>query len=152
MILVPQTEMSLVNFEVMEASINPSQLLLAVSQVIPSQTITRAIISTSSQEKRQRILKTHVIVALVIAMSFWASDSIVDVFKNLIHGLSSLEIPSLIRWKTPTSSSITEARQRTGPAVMTRLFEIVAKNGSDTINTWSISRRIKNNGDRWDSF
>ena len=119
--------MSLVNFEIVKACINPSELLLTISQVIPSQTTTKAIISTSSQEKRRRKLNSHIIVALVIAMNFWSDDSIVDVFKNLIHGLSSLQIPFLIRWKIPVSSSITEARQRTGPAVMTRLFEIVAK-------------------------
>ena len=119
--------MSLVNFEVQQPYITPSQLLLAIEKVIPSQTITKAIISTSSVEQRQRILPTHVIVALVIAMSFWSSDSVVSVFKNLIHGLASLRIPDRIRFKTPTSSSITEARQRTGSAVMTRLFEIVAK-------------------------
>ncbi|WP_258169525.1 transposase domain-containing protein [Nostoc sp. 'Peltigera membranacea cyanobiont' N6] len=60
-------------------------------------------------------------------MSFWSSDSVVSVFKNLIHGFASLRIPELIRFKTPTSSSITEARQRTGASVMTRLFEMVAK-------------------------
>ncbi len=75
----------------------------------------------------QRILPTHVVVALVIAMSFWSSDSIVDVFKNLTHGLSSLQIPEKIRLKAPTSSSISEARLISGPAVMTRLFETVAK-------------------------
>ena len=79
-----------------------------------------------SSEQRQRILPTHVVVALVIAMSFWSYDSMVDVFKNLIQGLSALQIPLGVRFKTPTSSSITEARQRTGPAVMTRLFEMVA--------------------------
>ncbi len=42
-------------------------------------------------------------------MSFWSSDSIVDVFKNLIHGLSSLQIPSGLRLQTPSASSITEA-------------------------------------------
>ncbi|WP_373528115.1 transposase domain-containing protein [Nostoc sp.] len=98
-----------------------------MDEVIPSQTITNAIISTSSIEQRQRILPTHVVVVLVIAMSFWSSDSIVSVFKNLIHGFASLRIPELIRFKTPTSSSITEARQRTGASVMTRLFEMVAK-------------------------
>ncbi|MCC5613082.1 transposase domain-containing protein [Nostoc sp. CHAB 5834] len=100
--------MSLVNFQVQTACFDPKQLLLAVSQVIPSQTITRAIISTSSQEKRHRILNSHVIVALVVAMSFWSSDSIVDVFKNLIHGLSSLKIPFRIRYQVPVSSSISK--------------------------------------------
>jgi hypothetical protein len=119
--------MSLVNFQVQTACFDPKQLLLALSQVIPAQTITNAIETTSSWERRQRRLPTYAIVTLVIAMSFWSSDSIVDVFKNLIHGLSSLQIPLKIRWQVTSSSSITEARQRTGAAVMTRLFEMVAK-------------------------
>ncbi|MHC5748419.1 MAG: IS4 family transposase [Nostoc sp.] len=119
--------MSLANFQVQPACVDPKQLLLALSQVIPAQTITNAIQNTFSSERRQRILPTYLIVTLVIAMSFWSSDSIVDVFKNLIHGLSSLQIPFLLRFQTPASSSITEARQRTGAAVMTRLFEMVAK-------------------------
>jgi len=119
--------MSLVNFETTAPKLSPSELLTALEQVIPTHTITSAIIDTSSQGRRQRILPTHVVVALVIAMSFWSSYSIVDVFKNLIYGFSSLKIQERIRFRTPTSSSITEARQRTGPAVMTRLFEMVAK-------------------------
>lgn len=119
--------MSLVNFEVIPSCVTNRQILMALEKVIPSQTITSAISSTNSQGKRQRILPTQVVVALVIAMSFWSSYSIVDVFKNLIHGFSSLQIKEGIRFKAPTSSSITEARQRIGPAVMTRLFEMVAK-------------------------
>ncbi|MCC5634092.1 hypothetical protein LC613_42570 [Nostoc sphaeroides CHAB 2801] len=53
--------MSLVNFEVQQPYITPSQLLLAMDKVIPSQTITNAIISTSTLEQRQRILPTHVV-------------------------------------------------------------------------------------------
>lgn len=143
--------MSLVNFEVQQPYITPSQLLLAMDEVIPSQTITNAIISTSSLERRQRILHTHVVVVLVIAMSFWSSDSVVSVFKNLIHGFASLRIPELIRFKTPTSSSITEARQRTGASVMTRLFEMVAKPLFFAFNARCFFGRIKNNGCRWDS-
>lgn len=41
--------------------------------------------------------------------------------------ITSLQIPLLVRLKAPTSSSISQARQRIGCAVMTRLFEIVAK-------------------------
>lgn len=119
--------MSLVNFEVKSGNLSPAQLLNALEQVIPSKTISQAITNTSSLQKRQRILPTHVVVALVIAMSFWSRDSIVDVFKNLIQGISGQLISLLIRIKTPTSSSIAEARQRVGPGVMTRLFEMVAK-------------------------
>jgi len=104
--------MSLVNFQVQTACFDPKQLLLALSQVIPAQTITNAIETTSSWERRQRRLPTYAIVTLVIAMSFWSSDSIVDVFKNLIHGLSSLQIPLGIRWQVPSSSSITPSSSK----------------------------------------
>ncbi|GAA6618462.1 IS4 family transposase [Scytonema sp. NUACC26] len=119
--------MPLINFEVMPPSLSPTELLTALEQVIPSQIITSAIQKTGSEERRQRILPTHVVVALVIAMSLWSHESIVDVFKNLIQGVAGRWISLKVRLISPTSSSITEARQRTGPAVMTRLFEMVAK-------------------------
>lgn len=119
--------MSLLPFKNQVAHVSGGQLLRAVEQVIGSQIIEQAIKRTCSSERRQRILPTHVVVVLVIAMSFWSSDSIVDVFKNLIQGLNSLQIPLLIRLKAPTSSSISVARQRAGSAVMTCLFEMVAK-------------------------
>jgi len=117
----------LLHFKNEIAHVPAGQLFRALEQVIGAQTIDRAIQLTCSSERRQRMLPTHVVVVLVIAMSFWSSDSIVDVFKNLVQGLNSLKIPLLIRLKAPTSSSISEARQRTGSAVMTRLFEMVAK-------------------------
>lgn len=119
--------MPLVNFEVTPGKLSPTELLTALEQVIPSQTITSAILQTSSSQRRQRVRTTHVVVALVIAMSLWSYDSIVDVFKNLIQGLKGRLINLKVRLISPTSSSITQARQRTGSAVMTRLFEMVAK-------------------------
>jgi hypothetical protein len=119
--------MSLVNFSVISPSIEPGDLLSSLDIVIPQETIAQAIEQSNSQHQRKRSLPTHVVVALVIAMSFWATDSIVDVFKNLMAGLSGTWIRQLVRLKTPTSSSISEARQRVGPAVMTRLFELVAR-------------------------
>jgi hypothetical protein len=107
--------------------IRPGALLQALDTVVPPELISQAIRESHSQQLRQRSLPTHVVVALVIAMSLWASDSIVDVFKNLITGLTSQWIHYCVRWKIPTSSSISEARQRVGPAVMTRLFELVAR-------------------------
>jgi len=119
--------MALVNFQNEIAQVPGGQLFRALEQVIGSGTIDQAIQQTCSSEQRQRMLPTNVVVVLVIAMSFWSSDSIVDVFKNLIQGLNSLRIPLMLRLKAPTSSSISQARQRTGSAVMTRLFSMVAK-------------------------
>ncbi len=119
--------MPLSRFSLTEPVIKPGVLLQALDTVMPPELISQAIRKSHSQQQRQRSLPTHVVVALVIAMSLWASDSIVDVFKNLITGLTRQWIRDCVRWKIPTSSSISEARQRVGPAVMTKLFELVAR-------------------------
>ena len=124
--LCPQL-MSLWQFSLTPPKIEPGKLLQALDTVISPELIAQAITQTHSQQQRQRSLPTHVVVVLVIAMSLWASDSVVDVFKNLRRGLTSQWIRLCVRLKTPTSSSISEARQRVGPAVMTRLFKLVAR-------------------------
>ncbi len=53
------------------------------------ETIDQAIIETDSREKGERVLPTHVIVALVIALNLCSTESIVDVFKNLVAGLAA---------------------------------------------------------------
>jgi hypothetical protein len=64
---------------------------------------------------------------LEIPLRIWSKDSVVDVLKNLVQGFSEKWIPQGFRWKTPSKSSINEARQRVGCAVMTRLFEKLAR-------------------------
>ncbi len=76
--------MSLINFEIVSPRIKPSQLFKAIESVIAPEKISEAITSSKSLERRNRNLPTHVIVVLVIAMSFWSSYGIVAVFKNLI--------------------------------------------------------------------
>lgn len=115
-------EMSLITPE-----IEPGELLQAIKTVIPSELIDQAIEATNSQEQRNRRLPTHVVVGLVIAMHFWAQDSILDVFKNLVDGLSSQWIRLSQRCQAPSKSAISEARQRVGPQVMSRLFALVAR-------------------------
>ncbi len=73
------------------------------------------------------MLPTHLVVALIIGMSLWSKDSIEDVLKNLVHGMSAQWIRLNQRWKKPSKSSISEARQRIGPQVMSRLFHLVAR-------------------------
>ncbi|EKE98355.1 hypothetical protein FDUTEX481_04335, partial [Tolypothrix sp. PCC 7601] len=57
--------MPLVNFQAQTACLDSQQILLALSQVIPAQTITKAIETTCSSQRRLRILPTYVIVTLV---------------------------------------------------------------------------------------
>jgi hypothetical protein len=107
--------------------IAPGEVLQAIENAIPSQEIAQAIKSSRSEQQRKRVLPTHLVVALVIAMSLWSKDSIEDVLRNLVHGLSVTWIRLGQRWKHPSKSSISEARQRVGPQVMSRLFESVAR-------------------------
>ena len=60
-------------------------------------------------------------------MSLWSKDAIPDVLKNLVDGLSTQWIRLGQHWRVPSKSSITEARQRVGSRVMSRLFELVAR-------------------------
>jgi hypothetical protein len=94
---------------------------------VAPEAVNQAIEQTRSLEQRNRVLPTHLVIGLVIAMSLWATDSIVDVLKNLVSGLSGQWIRMAARWKTPSKSSISEARLRVGCQVMSRLFELVAR-------------------------
>lgn len=44
--------------------------------------------NTETEEERRRALPAQLVVSLVIAMSLWSKDSMRDVLKNLIDGLS----------------------------------------------------------------
>jgi hypothetical protein len=119
--------MQLSEFTLTLAGIEPGEVFQAIETVIAAETINQAIESTQSQEERNRRLPTHLVVGLVIAMSLWSRDSIVDVLKNLADGWSNQWIRLGQRWRTPSKSSISEARQRVGPQVMSRLFALVAR-------------------------
>lgn len=77
---------------------------------------------TQSEEERKRCLPAQLVVSLVIAMSLWSKDSMRDVLKNLIDGLSEAWIKVGKYWRIPCKSAITQARQRLGARVMSQLF------------------------------
>ena len=62
---MPTSEFTLITPE-----IAPGDLLPALETVIPPEAIDQAIAATDSQEKRERILPTHLIIALVIGLIF----------------------------------------------------------------------------------
>ncbi len=119
--------MPVISFSLTRPKIKPGILLSCLETVISQDKIAEAIAKTKTKEKRNRFLPTHVVIVLIIAMSFWATDSIVDVFKNILTGLNANFISQQIRLKIPSSSSISEARQRVGPRVMTHLFESIVR-------------------------
>jgi hypothetical protein len=101
--------------------------LQAIESAISVEAIEVAIQQSNSQHQRERVLPTPLVVALVIALNMWAQDSIVDVLKNLVTGLNQQWIRLGQRWRVPSKSSISEARQRVGPQVMSRLFHRLAR-------------------------
>lgn len=119
--------MQLREFSLITPIIESSEILKAIETAIPTETIKQAIGKTNSQQERQRKLPSELVVSLVIAMSLWSSMSMRTVLKNLVAGLSQKWLQLAQYWQAPNSASISEARQRVGCAVMTRLFELVAR-------------------------
>ena len=60
-------------------------------------------------------------------MSLWSKASMRTVLKNLVDGLSETWVKVGKYWRVPCKSSITEARQRIGCGVISRLFHLVVR-------------------------
>jgi hypothetical protein len=109
--------MSLVNFEVQQPYITPSQLLLAMDKVIPSQTITKAIISTSSVEQSATIAGIS-----PLSLSFTGSLRVIrraiPLFQQNIDNSTNLNI--YISWLTSEilDLKIPPPQNRTNPRVV----------------------------------
>lgn len=58
-------------FTLINPVIKLGDLLPALEMILSSEALEQAISETQSQEKRKRLLPTHVIVALVIALNLW---------------------------------------------------------------------------------
>lgn len=102
--------------------IQSDDLLKAIETAIPATAIEQAIATTKANEERHRSLPAHLVVGLVIAMSLWSRDSMRDVLKNLVDGLSVVWVKVGKYWRVPCKSAITQARQRLGAGVMRQLF------------------------------
>jgi hypothetical protein len=114
-------------FSLINPQLEASLVFQAIKTVIAPEMIEKALKKTNSFESRQRKLTSSLVVCLVIAMSYWSSDSMTTVLKNLVNGLSKQWTKLGQSWKTPVSSSITEARQRLGCQVMSQLFNSIAE-------------------------
>lgn len=119
--------MQLKEFSLINPIIDSAEVFKAIETAIPAETIEQAIDETNSHQQRQRKLPSELLVSLVIGMSLWSSMSMRTVLKNLVNGLSQKWMQLGQYWQAPNSGSISEARQRLGCAVMTRLFELVAQ-------------------------
>lgn len=107
--------------------IEAAEVFSAIETAIPADAIAQAVGKTDSVEERQRKLPSHLVICLVVAMSLWSSNSMQTVLKNLVNGLSTQWIRRAQYWRVPSSSSISEARQRIGCQVMSQLFHQVVR-------------------------
>ena len=114
-------------FSLLAQGIESGEVLKAIETAIPPETIEQVLNQTNSGETRKRKLPSHLVVALIIAMSLWSSDSMRTVLKNLVKGLRTQWLRLAQFWQVPSPSSITEARQRLGCRVMSQLFNQVTR-------------------------
>jgi hypothetical protein len=76
------------DFSLVSPEIQSGEVLKAIEMAIPAFVIEEAMANTQTEEERKRSLPAQLVVSLVIAMSFWSRDSMRDVLKNLIDGMS----------------------------------------------------------------
>jgi Insertion element 4 transposase N-terminal/Transposase DDE domain len=119
--------MQLQEFSLISPNVESGTVLKAIETAIPSDAIEQAISNSQAGEDRKRVLPTHLVVCLIIAMSLWSKVSMRTVLKNLVEGLSEAWVKVGQYWRVPCKSSITEARQRVGCQVMSRLFHQVVR-------------------------
>jgi len=104
------------------SKIQSTEIFKAIEIAIPATSIEQAIAKTKVKEERYRSLPAQLVVCLIIAMSLCSRDSMRDVLKNLIDGLSEAWIKIGKYWRFPCKSALTQARQRLGAGVMRQLF------------------------------
>lgn len=80
--------MHLQEFSLVSPKLKGTEIFRAIEIAIPAHSIEQAIAISQVKEERHRSLLAQVVVCLIIAMSLWSRDSMRDVLKNLIDGLS----------------------------------------------------------------
>jgi hypothetical protein len=123
--------MTLQQFTLVSTAILPGEVFKAIATAIPSGMIQQAIEQTKTCERRTRLLPTHLVVCLIIALSFWSREAVKDVLKNMLAGLGQTHLSLGKRWHIPTRAALSKARQRIGPRVMSTLFHLLVYPGAE---------------------
>jgi Insertion element 4 transposase N-terminal/Transposase DDE domain len=114
-----------------------------LAEVFPRDVIEDVLTETGRREQRSRLLPAHVMVRFCQAMCLFFDDDYEEVMRKLVGALKSM---SSWRddWTVPSTSAITQARQRLGADPLRVLFEKtavpVARRG--TKGAWLGSRRL----------
>ena len=95
---------------VTDSHLADQSVLEALRLGIPDAAIDAAITEAGAQEQRRRLLPARLVVALVIALSLWARDSVRDVLLNLVDGLREGDPEPWRAWHPPVKSALSQAR------------------------------------------
>lgn len=93
-----------------------------LAEVANRDLIEEVLVATGRLEKRKRLLPAHVMVRFCQAMTLFYEDDYTEVMNKLVEGLRDMRSWS-DSWQVPTTSAITQARQRLGFEPLAELFD-----------------------------
>ncbi len=108
------------------AGLGDRPLLEALAAAIPDAAVEATIEATGTRERRRRLLPTHLVVTLVVAMGLWASASMRHVLAEVVAGWREGAEQEPAGWHLPSTAAIVQARQRVGARLLRELFGVVA--------------------------
>jgi hypothetical protein len=114
-----------------------------LAEIIPRDLIEEVLTETGKREQRSRLLPAHVMVRFCLAMCLFFDEDYEEVMRKLVGSLK--EMGSWRgAWDVPSTSAITQARQRLSADPLRMLFDRVAAPvaGTGTQGAWLGSRRL----------
>lgn len=98
---------------------------------------------TGRREQRRRLLPAHVMVRFCQAMTLFMEDDYEEVMHKVVESLRDMDSWS-DSWQVPTTSAITQARQRLGVEPLRELFDRCAVPAAKpgTKGAWLAGRRL----------
>lgn len=114
-----------------------------LADVFPRDVIEDVLTETGRREQRSRLLPAHVMVRFCQAMCLFFDDDYEEVMRKLVGSLKSMD-SWRGDWKVPSTSAITQARQRLGVEPLRLLFDKTAAPvaGRGTKGAWLGFRRL----------
>ncbi|WP_044888491.1 IS4 family transposase [Frankia torreyi] len=95
-----------------------------LARVIPRDAVDEVLTETGRREKRVRLLPAHVVVYFVVALAVFR-DGYEEVLRRLVGGLRFMAVWR-DEWTVPSTSALSQARERLGEEPLKLLFERVA--------------------------
>lgn len=114
-----------------------------LAEAVSRDAIEDVLTETGRREQRTRLLPAHVMVRFCQAMCLFFDDDYEEVMRKLVGSLKSMG-SWRDNWRVPTTSAITQARQRLGVEPLRILFERTTAPvaGRGTRGAWLGSRRL----------